>query len=70
MRLHLLVLLLALGATSCALERPASTSLAGTMIDLSHDYSDQTVFWPTAESFTLDKVADGMTPQGLLLCGQ
>ena len=29
-----------------------------------HDYSEQTVFWPTAESFRLDKVADGVTPQG------
>ena len=37
---------------------------AGTLVDLSHDYSDQTVFWPTAESFRLDKVADGVTPQG------
>jgi kynurenine formamidase len=37
---------------------------AGTVVDLSHDYSEQTVFWPTAESFTLEKVADGMTPQG------
>jgi kynurenine formamidase len=37
---------------------------AGTLVDLSHDYSEQTVFWPTAESFRLDKVADGVTPQG------
>ena len=37
---------------------------AGTLVDLSHDYSDQTVFWPTAESFSLEKVADGITAQG------
>jgi len=37
---------------------------AGTLVDLSHDYSEQTVFWPTAESFKLEKVADGMTEQG------
>jgi len=36
----------------------------GTLVDLSHDYSDQTVFWPSAESFRLEKVADGVTPQG------
>jgi kynurenine formamidase len=36
----------------------------GTLVDLSHDYSDQTVFWPTAETFRLQKVADGVTPQG------
>jgi Putative cyclase len=33
-------------------------------IDLSHDYSEQTVFWPTAEAFRLQKVSDGMTEQG------
>ena len=58
------IVCLVLSAASCsAPERPAN-ALSGTYIDLSHDYSDQTVFWPTAESFTLDKVADGMTPQG------
>jgi kynurenine formamidase len=36
----------------------------GELVDLSHDYSEQTVFWPTAEPFRLQKVADGVTPQG------
>jgi kynurenine formamidase len=36
----------------------------GTLIDLSHTYDKTTVFWPTAESFRLDKVADGVTPDG------
>ena len=43
-------------------QRPVRSS--GTLVDLSHEYSDQSIFWPTAESFRLDKVADGMTPQG------
>ena len=47
---------------------PACASRAarpvGTLVDLSHDYSEQTVFWPTAEPFKLEKVADGVTPQG------
>jgi kynurenine formamidase len=34
------------------------------LVDLSHEYSDQAIFWPTAEAFRLEKVADGMTPQG------
>jgi kynurenine formamidase len=34
------------------------------LVDLSHEYSDQSVFWPTAESFRLEVVAAGMTPQG------
>jgi kynurenine formamidase len=58
----LLVLALATAsATACA--RPAAPP-GGTLVDLSHDYSDQTVFWPTAEPFKLEKVADGVTPQG------
>jgi kynurenine formamidase len=36
----------------------------GTLVDLSHDYGPETVFWPTAERFTLETVADGITPQG------
>ena len=59
------VVCLVLTAISCAApERPQANALSGTYVDLSHDYSDQTVFWPTAESFKLDKVADGLTPQG------
>ncbi len=66
MRHHAIVFMVALaGAASCA-PAPNSTSgkLDGTIVDLSHEYSDQAIFWPTAESFRLDKVADGMTPQG------
>ena len=36
----------------------------GTLVDLSHVYDRTTVFWPTAETFRLDKVADGVTPDG------
>jgi kynurenine formamidase len=37
---------------------------AGRLVDLSHAYDEQTVFWPTAEGFKLEKVAEGVTPQG------
>ena len=37
---------------------------AGKLVDLSHTFDKTTVFWPTAESFRLDKVADGVTPDG------
>jgi kynurenine formamidase len=37
---------------------------AGTLVDLSHAYDEQTVFWPTAEGFRLEKVSEGMTPDG------
>jgi kynurenine formamidase len=45
-------------------QRVSSVKPGATLIDLSHDYGDETVFWPTAEPFKLEKVADGMTPQG------
>src|SRR5262245_61780623 len=55
---------LALAAAACS--RPAEPSRfpAGTIVDLSHDYGSETVFWPTADPFRLEKVADGVTPQG------
>ena len=36
----------------------------GTIVDLSHAYDRTTIFWPTAEPFTLEKVNDGVTPAG------
>lgn len=33
-------------------------------IDLSHDFSEQTIYWPTAEPFKLDKVFAGKTDKG------
>ncbi len=66
MRAHGVVFVLALVvAASCGPQaRPTSGALSGTLVDLSHEYSDQAIFWPTAEGFRLNKVADGMTPQG------
>jgi kynurenine formamidase len=36
----------------------------GALVDLSHAYGPETIFWPSAEGFRLDKVADGVTPGG------
>jgi len=49
---------------ACAGSAGRTTPPPGALVDLSHDYSADTVFWPTAEPFKLEKVADGMTPQG------
>jgi kynurenine formamidase len=37
---------------------------AGELVDLSHAYGADTIFWPTAESFRLHKDAEGVTPAG------
>lgn len=36
----------------------------GKLVDLSYSFSTETIYWPTAQSFTLEKVADGITPGG------
>jgi kynurenine formamidase len=58
--------ILALGLTAIGCSRPVDRPRfpPGALVDLSHDYSDQTVFWPTADPFKLEKVADGMTDKG------
>lgn len=38
--------------------------LDGSWIDLSYAYSDETLYWPTAEKFAQDTVAYGPTPAG------
>ena len=47
---------------------PAATAAvafqAREIVDLSHPYDSQAIFWPTAEPFRLEKVADGVTPAG------
>jgi kynurenine formamidase len=45
-----------------AAPRPAFPG--GALVDLSHAYDAQAIFWPTARPFRLEKVADGMTPGG------
>jgi kynurenine formamidase len=64
MRVLIVVVVLALGA-GCAGEMAGPGFPAGTLVDLSHAYDEQTIFWPTAlEGFKLEKVADGVTPAG------
>jgi kynurenine formamidase len=36
----------------------------GELVDLSHPYDAQTIYWPTAEGFRLRKDAEGVTPKG------
>lgn len=36
----------------------------GKWIDLSYDFSEETIYWPTADGFKLDTAFEGMTPAG------
>jgi kynurenine formamidase len=61
-RLSLLLVILLAG---CSPAPPPVVSFpAGQLVDLSHTYDNATIFWPTAERFRLEKVADGVTSAG------
>ncbi len=59
----LAVLILA-GGLACS--KPAALDIppAGSWVDLSHDFSAETIYWPTARPFALEVVSAGRTPAG------
>lgn len=61
----LLVAVLVMGA-ACGPGQPRTGTARGPerLVDLSHEYSADAIFWPTAEGFRLEVVSDGPTPQG------
>ena len=59
--LHVALLLTAAG---CSTQQSATPSTTGDLVDLSHAYDAQTIFWPTSEPFRLEKVAEGFTDAG------
>lgn len=53
--------------TGCAPESDVAAVFdgrAGTWVDLTHPFSSETVYWPTADGFTLEQVAYGPTEGG------
>src|SRR5687767_7756399 len=65
MRPRILLLLIALaliGCTSKSTPRPAIDPAK--ILDLSHPFGPDTIYWPTAQPFELRRVAYGRTPQG------
>src|SRR5712691_4126649 len=46
-----------------AQQRPAVFPL-GTVVDLSYSFDSETVYWPTAETFHLEKDFEGITEKG------
>jgi kynurenine formamidase len=61
---RVLVLFVVISAGACGRSGSTAPFPSGTLVDLSHPYDAHTIFWPTADPFRLEKVADGMTPGG------
>jgi kynurenine formamidase len=64
--LALLLLLLACREQdrSTIADSPPDPLRSGTWVDLSHDFSGETVYWPTAKPFSLEVVSAQQTPAG------
>lgn len=45
-------------------QKPENTLLTGNIIDLSYDFSDETIYWVNAKEFKKEKVAEGKTEKG------
>jgi kynurenine formamidase len=60
-RVHLIIVLCLL-LTAC--NKSKSQFPAGKIVDLSHPFDAQTIYWPTETGFVLEKEQAGVTPQG------
>jgi kynurenine formamidase len=59
------VMLLLLLSTACGARRPSPPAIdLAKVVDLSYAFGPDTIYWPTAESFTLERVHYGPTGQG------
>ena len=61
-RSHVVLILAA--ALACSRSPAVDLPRAGHWIDLSHDFSAQTIYWPTAKPFELEVVSAQRTPAG------
>jgi len=45
-------------------QNETQSQIQGKWIDLTHDFSEETIYWPTADEFKLQSVFEGMTDKG------
>jgi kynurenine formamidase len=50
--------------TACSSSPQGVVFPTGELVDMSHTYDSQAIYWPTAEGFQLRRDADGITPAG------
>ena len=61
---QLLILVMALGAAGCLRIDPVHQMMNAEWIDLSHDFDEHTIYWPTNKPFKKDTVFYGQTEKG------
>jgi len=59
---RLLIIFLSLFLVACSPDQ--QDSLSGEWVDLSHDFSAETIYWPTADGFKKSTVFEGHTEKG------
>lgn len=59
---RLFIVFLSLFVLACSPEQ--QDSLHGEWVDLSHDFSEETIYWPTADGFKKSTVFEGHTEKG------
>lgn len=64
MRLMICLVLFAVSSSACGTVAPPSAFPGGRLVDLSHAFGADTIYWPTAAPFALTVVAAGQTPAG------
>ena len=62
--LPVLLLILLLSCSNESDESIATALSENKWIDLSYDFSDKTLYWPTANTFKFDTAFNGVTPGG------
>jgi kynurenine formamidase len=60
----LLALIVLVGCNAPPAQPPRPESSNERYVDLTHDLSSESIFWPTGEPFRLEKVFDGITDKG------
>jgi kynurenine formamidase len=60
-----LLIVICLGSSGCKTAQPSPALIdPAKVVDLSYSFGRDTIYWPTAEPFKLQRVALGRTPQG------
>ncbi|MGH7527826.1 MAG: cyclase family protein [Gemmatimonadales bacterium] len=62
--MRFLALLLGAVLLACGQEVRSDRFVSGSWVDLSHDFSSETIYWPTGKRFTLEVVSAEVTPAG------